>query len=347
MGLISALKKRVSRVGYIKPVGQRYVEIDGQKIDEDAFLIKEVYGLVGDITDTSPVAIPRHFTENYIDSPNPEPLERKVLDAFARVAEDKDIVVVEGTGHAGVGSVFDMSNGRVASMLGCKAIIISSGGVGQPIDEIMLNKATFDAAGVEILGVIINKVEEAKYDKVKSYVTRGFALKGLEVLGVMPYRSMLSSPTIGQLLRSVNGKLLCGTLGLMNLARKIVVGAMPTHEALTYLTQDTLLITPGVREDLILAAMSHRIIDAEDNHCIAGMILTGGTPPQPGIVELLDKADIPAIIVDEDTFSVASKVAKLIVKVRPTDSEKITLTEEIVEEFVNVDRILEKLKEHK
>lgn len=343
LGLIAALKKRVSSVGYIKPVGQRYVEIDGHKIDEDAVLVKEVYELGGNIIDMSPVAVPRHFTENYIDNPNPGVLEGQVKDAFARVAADKDIVVVEGTGHAGVGSVFDMSNGRVASMLGCKAIIISSGGIGQPIDEIMMNKATFDANGVEILGVIINKVEEAKYDKVKSYVTRGCARNGLEVLGVLPYRSLLSSPTIEHLLKDLNGTLLSGEQGLKNLAREKVVGAMPPHEALTYFTRDTLLITPGIRDDLILAAMSKSIIEAHEK-CIAGMILTGGTPPQPVILDLLAKTDIPVVMVNEDTFSVAAKVSKLMVKVRPSDSDKIALAEDTVEEYVNVERILEKLK---
>lgn len=345
MGLISALKKRVPNVGYIKPVGQRYVEINGHKIDEDSLLVKEVYDLKGSITDMSPIAIPRHFTENYIDNPDPKPLVRDVKGAFERVAEGKDIVVVEGTGHAGVGSVFDMSNGCVAAMLGCKAIIVSSGGIGRPIDEIMLNKATFDAAGVEILGAIINKVEEEKFDKVKSYVTRGLERKGLEVLGVMPYRPMLSNPTVEQLLNDMDGELLSGRRGLRNLVGKMVIGAMPPHQALEYLTRDALLITPGTRDDLILAAMSSCMLGTPNSLCVAGMILTGGTPPQPNIMELLEKTDIPVILVKEDTFSVSSKVAKLIVKIRPSDFGKISLAEEIVEEFVNVDRILEKLKE--
>ena len=97
-----------------------------------------------------------------------------------------------------------MSNGDVAAMLGCKAVIVSSGGgIGRPIDEIMLNKRMLGASGVEIAGCIINKVDEAKYDKVKSYVTRGLGRLGLEVLGVMPYRPALSSPTMEELLDDI------------------------------------------------------------------------------------------------------------------------------------------------
>ena len=214
LGLIAALKKRFEKVGYIKPVGQRYVEIDGHKIDEDSLLVKNVYKLACELPDMSPIAVPRKFTENYIDNPDRQIIIDNITSSFNRIESTSDIVVVEGTGHAGVGSVFDMSNGDVAAMLGCKAVIVSSGGIGRPIDEIMLNKAMFDSTGVEIVGVIINKVEEEKYDKIKSYVTRGLERKGLEVLGVLPFVPMLSSPSIQQLLRDINGEVLSGNYGI-------------------------------------------------------------------------------------------------------------------------------------
>lgn len=345
LGLIAALKKRVGSIGYIKPVGQRYVEINSHKIDEDALLVKEVYDLKGSVTDMSPIAVPRHFTENYIDNPNRNNLVDLVQECFARISMDKDLVVVEGTGHAGVGSVFDMSNGDVAAMLGCKVIIVSSGGIGRPIDEIMLNKAMFDAAGVPILGAIINKVEEEKFDKVKSYVTRGLERKGLDVLGVMPYRPVLWNPTVEQLLEDIEGELLSGERGLRNIVGKMVIGAMPPHQALDYMTPDTLLITPGTRDDLILAAMSSRMLGSHKRPCVAGMVLTGGTPPQPKIMELMAKTYIPVILVQDDTYSVASKIAKLIVKIRPGDFDKIRAAEEMVDQYVDVDRILDRLRE--
>ena len=42
LGLMAAFTRKLDKVGYTKPVGQRYVEIDGVKIDEDALLIKTV-----------------------------------------------------------------------------------------------------------------------------------------------------------------------------------------------------------------------------------------------------------------------------------------------------------------
>ncbi len=118
-----------------------------------------------------------------------------------------------------------------------------------------------------------------------------------------------------------------GHRGLRNSVEKMVIGAMPPHQALDYFTRGTLLITPGTREDLILAAMSSCLLGPSHSPCVAGMILTGGTPPQPSIMDLVEKTAIPVILVGEDTYTVASRIAKLIVKIRPGDFDKIRAAE--------------------
>src|SRR6186713_58987 len=130
LGLIAALQKKFPRIGYIKPVGQRFVEIAEQKIDEDTVLMDEVYKLNCPLVDMSPIAVEPDFTRKYLQSSNYDTLVRRIEKAFDRVAWEKDFVLCEGSGHAGVGSVFDLSNARVAKTLGCKAIIVSRGGIG-------------------------------------------------------------------------------------------------------------------------------------------------------------------------------------------------------------------------
>src|SRR5205823_15080391 len=45
LGLLAAMQKYYPRIGYIKPVGQRFVEVEEQKIDEDIVLMDRVYQL--------------------------------------------------------------------------------------------------------------------------------------------------------------------------------------------------------------------------------------------------------------------------------------------------------------
>src|ERR1700679_1958067 len=57
VGLFAALQQRFSRIGYIKPVGQRFVEVEGAKIDEDTVLISDTYHVNTPIRSMSPIAV--------------------------------------------------------------------------------------------------------------------------------------------------------------------------------------------------------------------------------------------------------------------------------------------------
>lgn len=339
LGILAAAQKKFKKVGYLKPVGQQYLEIKERKIDKDSVLMHDAYHLSDAYEDMSPVAVPKGFTEKYILSPNKRELEQKILKAYRELSKDKEFVLIEGTGHAGVGSVFDLCNAKVAKLLEAKVIIVSCGGIGRPIDEVMLNKSKFDDLKVKVLGVITNKILPEKYEKINDLVRKGLARKGLEVFGVIPFQPVLSSPTLAQLLEDMHGKLISGEKGLDNSAHKIVIGAMTPHEALEYFGEGTLLITPGSREDIILAALGGYVSEETKAYSVSGIILTGKTLPHKNILKLAKRTEIPLILVEEDTFTVASYVHDLIVKIRATDTEKIKATEELVKQYVNLDRI--------
>src|ERR1700675_2010871 len=138
LGVLDGFQRRGLSTGFLKPVGQRTIIEEGVPADEDAVLMKQVFGLREPIGQMSPVHIPRGFTQSYIEGEVVEDLPARILAAHAAFA-DRDILLIEGTGHAGVGAVIGLSNALVASILGAPAVIVSEGGVGRPIDEIVLN----------------------------------------------------------------------------------------------------------------------------------------------------------------------------------------------------------------
>jgi BioD-like phosphotransacetylase family protein len=144
VGLFAALQKRLPNIGYIKPVGQRFVEVEGLKIDEDSVLINDTYRVRTPLRAMSPIAVEPDFTRRYLSGGNTKQLHDEVQRAFDEASWEKDFVIIEGTGHAGVGSVFDLSNAQVAKLLNSQVIIVSQGGIGKPIDEISLNLALFE-----------------------------------------------------------------------------------------------------------------------------------------------------------------------------------------------------------
>ena len=340
LGLLSALQKIYPRIGYIKPVGQRFVEIEEQKIDEDTVLMDRVYKLNCPLVDMSPIAVEPDFTRKYLQSSNNEALVKKITKAFDRVAWEKDFVLCEGSGHAGVGSVFDLSNAQVAKILGAKVIIISQGGIGKPIDEVSLNQALFEKEGVEIIGVILNKVHSDKIDFIKDFARRGLKRKGLELLGVVPHQRILSSPTMDLIQEELNAEVLNRGTKRNNIVESVVVGAMGAQNAVGYFKTGVLVITPGDREDIILAAAS----TAKDaSNQLAGVVLTGNLRPGASVMKVVEKMPFPILLAAEDSYEVASKVHNLIVKTRPDDTEKISLIRDIIAANVDVQKILNTL----
>lgn len=342
VGLFSKLIKNDIEAGFIKPVGQRYVKFNKLKIDEDSLLVNKVFGLSFDLKDMNPIAIPKGYTENYINNPNPESIIKEIVESYERIQEASDFVVIEGTGHAGVGSVFDASNPIVAKTLKSKVVLVTNGGIGNSIDQLIVNKSLFDQAGVEILGVIINKVLEEKYDKIKKIIEIGLRHKGLKLLGVVPYKKSLESPHMGQLSNLLNGEFISGKENKTNQVRNIIVGAMSVSHIMTFIKKDTLIITPGDREDIILAALSHGLANAEEqNQNVAGIIITGNICPTPEVLKIIQRSQVPIVICKYDTFMCASLVNDLTVKIQSSDKQKIELSRTLFDEYVDYDYIME------
>ena len=341
LGLIAALQRYFPRIGYIKPVGQRFVEIESEKIDEDTVLMDSVYRMNTPLVDMSPIAVEPDFTRKYLQSSNNEALVKKILKAFDRVAWEKDFVLCEGSGHAGVGSVFDLSNAQVAKILGCKVIIVTQGGIGKPIDEVSLNQALFEKEGVEIIGVIINKVLEEKIPEITRFVRSGLKRKGLELLGVLPHEQLLSNPTMDLIRDELRAELLNAPPTLNAAVDDVVVGAMSAQNAMSFFKRGVLLITPGDREDILLAAGAMTNPQSEEK--MAGIVLTGGLRPDASVLKAIQSIPIPVLLASADSYQVASKVHNLIVKTRPADAEKISLIRDIVAQHINVKKIIDSL----
>jgi len=343
LGLYYALQKKFKNIGFIKPVGQRYVIEGGEKVDEDSLLIERTFDVGCSIKDMSPIAVERGFTKNYIMHGGKNDLVKRIKNSFKNIAQDKDLVIIEGTGHAGVGSVFDLSNATVAKLLSSKAIIVSSGGIGRPIDEIVLNKALFERKGVQIAGVIINKIRPEKYDEINHIVRKGLEKKGLRVLGVIPYVELLAEPTIRQIAEELEFEVLGSDDYLDSKVGKSIVCAMKPPNALKYMADRNLIIVPGDRDDMILAVATFQIAREKEGDRITGIVLTGGIKPHQSLITMINRVNIPLLLAGGDTYNVTSKIKDLIVKIKPEDEEKTNIVKNMIEEHVDIDLLLKQL----
>jgi BioD-like phosphotransacetylase family protein len=342
LGLLTALREMRGPVGFIKPVGQRCVKVEGLTVDEDAALMRAIFHWA-DLADMSPVTVDRRFTREYIRQPHQADVFKRITDSFARMSAGMRTVVIEGTGHAGVGSCFDASNADVARLLDAKVIIVSGGGIGKPIDDVMLNKTLFNARGVEVLGVILNKVLPDKLAEIREIVSAGLSRLGIDLLGCIPHEPLLSNPTVFQVREGLGGEMLNGEEGVHNIIESVIVGAMTAQRALEYITPRCLLITPGDRDDLILAAIASFTGADDGADTLAGIVLTGGIAPTENILKAVRRTRIPVLLTQGDSYTVASAVNELKVKTQPQDLRKIQAIPRIVRDHVDVARIAERM----
>ena len=341
LGLLAAIQQFFPRVGYIKPVGQRFVEIAEHKIDEDTVLMDSVYRLNCPLVDMSPIAVEPDFTRKYLEQQNYDALVKKIHKAFDRVAWEKDFVLCEGSGHAGVGSVFDLSNAQVAKVLGAKVVIVTRGGIGKPVDEVALNQALFDREGVEIIGVIVNKVLPDKVEYVTEFVSRGLRRKNLELLGVIPHHEVLSRPTLRSICDELKAEVMNKSQQMTNMVEDVVIGAMSVQNAMQFFKHGVLVIIPGDREDILLAAAAEMCTN--DYSGLAGILLTGDLKPGDHVLKVIREMPFPVLLAKQDSYEAASQVHDLIVKTRPDDTEKIKLIRDLIAQHVDVKKILHAL----
>jgi BioD-like phosphotransacetylase family protein len=269
-------------------------------------------------------------------------LATEVTDAYARVAAGKDLVIIEGTGHAGVGAVVGLSNARAAATLDAPVIIVSEGGVGRPIDEIALNCALFAEHGVRVLGAIVNKVDVAARPELREVLERGLAQQGVELLGCLPYSRLLANPSLDLIVTHLDGELLSGETTPGRTIGEVAIGAMLAGHAMELLHDRVLLITPGDREDLILASIAANRA-TPDRPKVIGVVLTGGFRPSEPVLEELRSCGLFALLVESDTYRTARAVDEILVKTHPTDTEKIATIIDLVASSLDVDALLARI----
>lgn len=344
LGMIAALKKRFSSVGFIKPVGQRHVKIDGKyNVDKDAVLFKEHFNLSASLSDMSPVIIPAGFTRSYLEKEVTEhELMKTIQQAFQVISTEHAYTVVEGTGHVGVGSIINLNNAKVAAALGLEMVIIASAGLGSAYDELALNIAICNQYGVKIRGVILNRVQDDKREMISHYFPKTLEHWGIPLIGCVPFSELLSSPTMKDFEGLFNTNLLSGHTHHYRSFQhvRLVAGSLKAYETETISSQ--LVITPASRDDIVKKTLERHVkFSSTGIDFGGGMILTGRQAPSPDLLECIAKVDIPVLYAPICSYDAMKLITSFIAKIRKEDKVKIEKAIELVEQHVDFDRLVE------
>jgi BioD-like phosphotransacetylase family protein len=342
LGLTSAFSRKVRGVGYMKPVGKGSVEFAGEPIDHDAVLIKEACKIPAFVRDMGPVCYDG-FPTQWISQEGRESVVKKIQASFGRIAANRELMVIEGTGNAAAGAAFGLSNAFMAKLLDAKVVLVASGGVGQPTDEIFLNKNFFDKAGVEVVGAIVNKAYPHEFERIDHWMRRALEAMGIRLLGVIPYEDELARATTLNLFERFRGRVLNGDAEAGQPLGRVVLGAMSASSALEQLTGHVTLICPSDREDILVAALSAMYLSGRKDITLASIVITGGGKLSDMTLKMIRRTTIPVLHVEPDAYTVLAEVHAANFKILPQDDAKIRRAIEIVQERIDVNQLLQAL----
>ena len=346
LGIIAGLKRMGYNVGFCKPVGQQYKNVNGQIVDKDTVLFGDMLGFEIEPSLHSPIVMPSGFTARFLDHPEEFDLPARLRQAQEELLQRHDVVIYEGTGHPGVGSVIGLSNAKSASMLGAKVLLILEGGIGRTIDELSLCLALFERESVKVCGVIINKVHPDKIERVSHYNQLMLDRLGIPLLGVIPYNATLSLPLLSTIVRKLKGKAIAYEERLDNRVEELLAGSLIEVDEFT-LFQNLLLVVNFSRfheaVDKIEEAAISRSVDGSP---LSGVVITGDgrLGRELSTKDLshpyLDTHRIPVITTPYDTYDSVVRIKQIEVKINTKTPWKVRKAIEMFHENIDFELLL-------
>ncbi len=313
-------------IGYMRPVTTAKTRIGECVVDEEAELMRQTLSLTDPVYTIWPVCLDPATVEAVLHDEG-EDYMKAVMDAFAQVSKDKDIVLLESGSRCSQGMAVGLSCDKIADRLEAKALLVAKYDVSTVvvIDDLLADKQRL---GDKVLGVVLNAVDRDRVDYVQQLVVPFLEKNGLPVFAVLPTDRVLNSVTVSQLVDALQGEIICRPDLGNELVENLMIGAMSVDASLSYFRRslNKAVITGGDRPDIQLAALE------TSTKCL---ILTGNFHPNPLIINRAEEAGVPIILVRHDTFATVQLAEEAFRRIRFHHQKHIDRFERMVAERFN------------
>ncbi len=256
-------------------------------------------------------------------------ITEKLKELISEVGEDKDALYIEtGKGLAFGASVY-LDPLTISKATGMKVVIVAGGEEDEIADDLAFLKRFVSAEEAHIGGVIINKVK--KPSDFKATHLEEIEELGIPVFGIIPYESELMTLSVSTVADKLFARVIAGESGLNRTIRNVLVGAMSVGAVLNkpvFSKPDKLIITPGDRSDMILAAL-----DTGGTSCI---LLTNNIVPPANVITRATEQGVPLLLVPTDTYTTAMQVDKIEPLLTVEDTDKVALLTRLVVDNVDL-----------
>ena len=298
LGLVELLSRQVAHIGVFRP-------LLSARDDSLLKLLTKRYPVAATYADSFGVTTTE--ASALVADGRWEELISRIVERYREVERQSGSVVVIGSDFSGWDTEGDDKmprelgfNARLATEFGSVVLPVISG-EGRTAESLAAAARSavhsFTDLGATVVAVIANRVSGA------------VAEPGLPVpFWSIPEVPALGSPTVAEVAEALDATVVGG-----NLDRDVfdfVVGAAHVPAVLDHLTDGALLITPGDRADLLVAASAAH---AAGSVTLAGLVLTLGEFPDPRVVKVIERLNtgLAMLVVRSDSYHTIASATRI------------------------------------
>src|SRR5580693_2760473 len=336
LGLVRALDRQGVNVAFVKPVAQP--RADGGP-DRSVGLVAAISSL------RPPDPLPTAELEQQLANRGLHAALEKIIAVVEPVHDHSDVVIVEAL-TPGPARLYAIEiNQALARALDADVLLVTSWPAPDatrgedrthrtsdpgldPIAAVVENLAetlAIAASGywsgeqARVVGCVVNGVPEDP--DAAAQLREILEQRGLRLRAAVPLRPELTWLRVRDLVRELDPKVLSAG-DLSRRIKDVAVFAQGVPGGLRVLTEGRLVVVPGDRHDVVMAAC----LAALSGTRLAALLLTAGTEPDPRVWELTRAAmatGLPVLVVDDGSYETATRVRDLDPGLPVDDLERI------------------------
>ncbi|MGA4684415.1 MULTISPECIES: phosphate acetyltransferase [Micromonospora] len=331
LGLAELLSRQVERIGAFRPL------VAGDGVDPILALLTERYRM--DLPVDELYGATYAEASALVADGRREELISRIVTRYREVERRCPAIVVVGSDFAygdGTGPRELAFNARLATEFSSVVVPVVDG-FGQTPDTIAaaLRGAYHDLVdlGATVIAALANRVPEP------------MTLPELPVPAyAIPEVPTVSAPTVAEVAAALRGTVLTGDESALDRdVLDYVVGAAHVPTLLDHLTDGALVITPGDRADLLVAAGAAHVAGQVS---LAGLVLTLGEQPDPRAMRLVERMNtgLAVLSVPSDSYDTVSASSRIEGRPSTANPRKVEAALGAFERCVDTDDLARRLR---
>ena len=336
LGLVRALDNLGLRVKFFKPIAQLHVGDKGP--ERSTKLVQRI------MDHEPPTPITSHRAEDLLGDNKGDVLMEEIVALFDEASVDAEVVVVEGLVPTREMPYANRLNSDIAQSLNADIILVSEPG-DDALPELAskLEIAADSFGGIKnpkVVGYTLNKLDEEKITKLRDgekFVNLPeFGRKSIQPLGYIPFQTALSSPRTMDISEYLGAEVINQGEQENRRVTSYTLSARTPTNMIHHLKPGNLIITPGDRDDIILATC----MAALNGVPLAGLLLTSGIKPSESVMELCRKAiesGLPVLLSQDDSYKTATRLDRMHNELPIDDTARVEMVMDTVASHLNTE----------